>query len=376
VISIAPQLSDPIALRERVPFDAPTSLLAAAWHGAAARPFLAQARDFAQVAHLVEFLRFEQPTFDSASARLDRMIQKHGGMRWFGAFYGEPVGQIVVSPLLISGAGNFGADFVSGATHERYAFVSFLTSDSAGFPVPPRDALEQMAHELSHSFINHVVIADSMRLRRSGERIFAASHASMQAMSYGDWLTMYYESLVRAAVVRYLLAADGRDAALRETRAQQGRGFVWMDQLVSLLGEYESHRARYPTFASFMPRIAAFYDTLAPQVAGMGAEFERHRPRVLGASIENHATGVDPHVGEIVIRFDHRVHGFGSIVGDYGGEVPSITSEAFDSTGTVLTIGVRLVANHSYWLPFGPGSFADTDGYPLQSWELRFQTRS
>jgi hypothetical protein len=77
-----------------------------------------------------------------------------------------------------------------------------------------------------------------------------------------------------------------------------------------------------------------------------------------------------------VIRFDRRVHGFGSMVGEYVGEVPSITSGGFDSTGTVLTIGVRLVASHSYWLPFGPGSFADADGYPLQTWELRFKTRA
>jgi hypothetical protein len=79
-----------------------------------------------------------------------------------------------------------------------------------------------------------------MRLRRSGERIFAVTQPSMNAMSYGNWLSMCYESLVRAAVVRYLLAVDGRDAALPETRAQQGRGLVWMDQLVSLLGEYVS----------------------------------------------------------------------------------------------------------------------------------------
>jgi hypothetical protein len=105
-------------------------------------------------------------------------------------------------------------------------------------------------------------------------------------------------------------------------------------------------------------------------------DFESHRPRVVSASIENRATGVDPNLREIVIRFDHSVHGFGSMVGEYGGEVPSITSGGFDSTGTVLTVGVRLAPDHTYWLPFGPGSFADKDGYPLQAWELRFRTRS
>ena len=376
VIGIAPQLSDPITLRERVPFDSPASLLGAQWHGPAARSFLTQARDFARVARLAEFLRFEQPTFDSASSRLERVIETKARLSWFSTFYGEPVGQIIVSPLLISGGGNFGADFVSGATHERYAFVAFQRGDQEGFPVPPADVIEQIVHELSHSFVNHVVIADSMRLRGSSERIFAVVERSMNAIGYGSWPTMCYESLVRAAVVRYLLATDGREAALRETRAQQGFGFVWMDQLVNLLGEYESRRSIYPTLSAFMPRVAAFYDSVAPQVASLRADFESHRPRVVRASIENRATGVDPNLREIVIRFDHSVHGFGSMVGEYGGEVPSITSGGFDSTGTVLTIGVRLAPNHMYWLPFGPGSFADKDGYPLQAWELRFSTRS
>jgi hypothetical protein len=376
VIGIAPQLSDPITFRERVPFDSPGSLIPAEWHGAAARPFLTQARDFAQVAHLADFLRFEQPTFDSASARMQRSIDTQGLLKWLGAFYGEPVGQVIVSPLLISSSGNFGAGFVNGATLERYAFVGVQVSDRAGFPVSPAEALEQTVHELSHSFVNPVVIADSMRLRAAAQPTFTAVKRSMNDNGYDKWLTMTYESLVRASVIRFLLATKGREAALREIHAQQGRGFVWMDQLDKLLGEYEAHRSTYPTFASFMPRVAAFYDSIAPRVVGLRADFESHRPRVLSASIENRAAGVDPALKQIVIRFDHAVHGFGDLVGDFGGDIPSLTGGSFDATGTVLTLGVRLVANHAYWLPFGPGSFADADGYPLQTWELRFKTRS
>jgi hypothetical protein len=376
VIAIAPQLSDPIALRERVPFDSPVSRLGTQWHGVEARAFLTQARDFARVAGLAAFLRFEQPVFDSASARLARLIQHKPLPMWFSTFYGEPVGDIIVSPLLISGAGNFAAEFVSGDTHERYAFVSFQASDKEGFPVPPADVIEQMVHELSHSFVNPIVIADSARLRLSGQQVFQSVQQAMNDIGYSSWLTMCYESLVRASVIRYLLATDGREAARRETRSQQGRGFIWMDELVDVLSEYESNRQRYPTLSSFMPRVAVFYDSLAPRVAMMRADFEGHRPRVLSASIEHRATEIDPKLQQIVIRFDRAVHGFQDLVGDFGGEVPILTGGRFDTTGTVLTLGVRLAPGHSYWLPFGPGSFADKDGYPLLAWELRFNTRS
>jgi hypothetical protein len=48
-------------------------------HWAAARSFLTQARDFARSTHLAEFLRVEQPTFDSASSRLERVIETRRG---------------------------------------------------------------------------------------------------------------------------------------------------------------------------------------------------------------------------------------------------------------------------------------------------------
>lgn len=375
VIGLAPHLTDPITVGERIPLDASGSRAPLQWHGAAARPFLVQARAFARDAHLVDFLRFEQPTFDSASARLERLVASKARMSWFGSFFGESADDFRVSPLLISGQGNFGAEFVDGHLHERNAFVSFQTSDAAGFPVPPADAVEVIVHELNHSFVNHVVIADSAMLSVSARRIFPEVERSMQAIGYGSWLTMYCESLVRAGVIRYLLATEGRAAAQRETRAQQGFGFVWMDGLVELLGMYEANRQQYGTLSSFMPRIAAFYDSLAPRVAQARADFESRRPRVVSASIENQAAEIDPSLGQIVIRFDQAVHGFGNMVGEFGVEVPTITKALFDTTGTVLTIGVRLAPDHPYWLPFGPGSFADADGYPLRAWELRFRTR-
>jgi hypothetical protein len=375
VMSIVPQLTDPIGFGERAPFDSSASRLSPEWDGAEARPFLSQARDFARVANIQKFLNIEQPMFDSAAARFRRVVAT-ARLEWIPAFWGEPAGAMIAAPLLISGAGNFGAQFGSGADHERWGFVSLTQTDGRGFPIIPEDAILTLVHELNHSFVNHVVAADSVKLRVSGERIFPLVRSQMGALAYDNWLTMYQESLVRAGVIRYLLATQGPAAAVRETRGQQGFGFVWMDRLSALLGEYEVNRGRYPTLSSFMPRIAAFYDSLAPHVNGVYAEFEQHRPRVLGASVADNDMTVDPGLHDIVIRFDRPVHGFRSLVGEYGGSVPTITSAQFDSTSTVLTLGVRLVPNHDYWLPFQPTVFADNmGGYPLVNWELRFRTR-
>ena len=79
-------------------------------------------------------------------------------------------------------------------------------------------------------------------------------------------------------------------------------------------------------------------------------------------------------LGELVLRFDHPVDPIVAMVGDHGSAVPVVTAVGFDSTHTVLTLGIRLEPESNYIVPLGPGSFASRDGYPLQNFQLRFRT--
>ena len=78
---------------------------------------------------------------------------------------------------------------------------------------------------------------------------------------------MINESIVRAAVVRYLEATQGHEAAARQVREETARGFAWTEGLSLLLGEYETQRARYPEFRAFMPRVVGFFDGTARRMS-------------------------------------------------------------------------------------------------------------
>jgi Domain of unknown function (DUF4932) len=69
--------------------------------------------------------------------------------------------------------------------------------------------------------------------------------------------------VVRAAVILYFRQA-GEEVAKnqRRVREEQRNGFVWIDELVALLEQYERKRAQYPAFASYMPQVAQFYRDL------------------------------------------------------------------------------------------------------------------
>ena len=374
VTTLAPQLTDPVTFGERAPIDAPGSTLARSWHGAEARTFLADARDFAKVADLANFLRAQQPVYDSATVRARRLVDTRAHLDWFERFFSEPTHDLlIVSPLLASSHGNFGADFHDGATHERYAFLAVPGSDSAGYPILDRETLATLIHELNHSYVNHVLDSVSAALRPAGARIFPAVRATMSQLAYTNAQIMFDESVVRASVIRYLLANDG-PAARAELQVQRGLGFVWMDELVELLGQYEAYRTTYPTFSAFAPRIVAYYDSLAPRIDGMLAAYEARRPRIVKTSIAKGTRNVDPGLRELVVTFDQAIRTTTSLKGRFGKGIPELTGASLDATRTVLTIGIKLEPGSDYDIPFGPG-FLNDEGYPNQRIDLRFHTR-
>ena len=376
VVSLAPQLTDPISFGERIPLDQPRSGLSSAWHGIESRAFLTQARDFAKVAGLEAFLARQQPVFDSAAARTQRLVDARGHLDWFARFFGEPSRDVlIVSPLLASSSGNFGADFFGESMHERYAYLAVPGSDAAGFPVLGAETLPTLIHELNHSYVNHVL--DSMRteLRASGAIIFPLMQPVMSALAYTSAQTMFNESVVRAGVIRFLLANEGAVAARDETALQRGLGFVWMPELVTLLGEYEANRATYPTFSAFVSRIVSYYDGLAPRLAGLRDASERQRPRIISTSIANGARDIDPSTTRLVVTFDKPVatkYGFAGVLGP---GIPELTGGTFDSTRTVFTIGMRLQPDHRYDIPFGP-AFTSDDGSSNVRLDFSFQTKA
>ena len=374
VTSMAPQITDASSFAERAPIDAPASSLNGAWRGAEARKFLESARDFSRVAPLSTFLATHQPLFDSATTRLRRAVDR-AQPEWFTQYFGAAPGDaFIVSPLLVNAGGNFAADFIDDSTHERYAYLGVTLVDSMGFPAIAPDVLPTVIHEFSHSFVNPLMSGQTSALRGSGERMFRAVQTQMRALAYTSWPTMLNESMVRASVIRYVLATDGPVAASKELSLQQGLGFVWMDELVRLLGEYESQRSTYPTFASFLPRVVDYFDALAPRLDRVMAAFDSRRPSIISTSIADSARAVDPATTSLIVRFDRPVDPIVTLVGNHGGDTPPLTAAAFDSAHTTLTLGISLRPDRDYVLPLGPGAFVSRDGYPLRLFVLRFRT--
>lgn len=385
VMSMAVHVSDAFELQERIPFDSPDVRLDRRWRVAEAREFLEQARDFVQISDFRGFIESHRSLYETADERMKAMLAQHAHLEWFEQFFGaRPTAKFIVIPGPLNGGQAYGPSVrLASGDEELFAIIGIWKTDEDGQPLIDAGNLPTVIHEFAHSFVNHLVEKHESELQSAGEKMYPLVAAAMKRQAYGDWPVMFKESVVRASVIRYLLAHD-REAAAKQLAHEKERSFHWMPELVALIDEYENNRADMPTFDLFMPRIVAFFNELAPNLADnlkkTEAELEARRPKVVSISPADGAEDVDPATGYIVITFDRPMStgGYSVMLGPGGrAAFPKVIHSAFDEEGRVFTMKVELEPNRRYEFTLNGesgGSFKALDGTPLQMTPVRFAT--
>ena len=78
----------------------------------------------------------------------------------------------------------------------------------------------------------------------------------MERQAYTNWQTVINESIVRAAVIVYMMEQGYTNKQIQdELISQLCRDFSWMPELVKALRHYASHRNQYKTLHDFYPEI-------------------------------------------------------------------------------------------------------------------------
>ena len=278
VPSLAVHVSDPPELRELLPFDRPRGQCCTP----ATSRLLEALRVFAVDSRADDFFAAQRALYDTAGARMRRLIERHADLGWFAPFFGTaPDEDFVIVPMLANSGTNFGPAFrPPNARHQVYAILGHVAHDSAGFPVYDESLLSTLVHEFNHSFANRLVDAFASGLEGPGSRVHALVMDAMREQGYGSWRSMIYESLVDAAVARYFNARYG-EARMRDfTEDKQAGSWFWLPELATLLAQYDADRARYRTLRDFMPRVVAYFDSLPDRVIAMKGDYDQRRPTI------------------------------------------------------------------------------------------------
>jgi hypothetical protein len=191
---------------------------------------------------------------------------------WLEKFFNLPATEnyyAVVAPGLPDGA-YLRVNF-SNNRRDTYTIFAINSFDKNGIPNKLSSVSIQRAnlHEYVHAFTNQLVDKNLAALQRSSETLLndPKVFALMKDTFYGNWQYLLYESMVRAAAVKYLAANEtDKSIAENEIARQEKLGFFWIRNLVGELDRYEKRRAKYKNIEQFMPKIIDFFNSEAEKL--------------------------------------------------------------------------------------------------------------
>lgn len=346
------------------------------WDRAQLDAFAVELQKFVKESKFEQFFKQNQALYAQITERFMSIFNELD-VSWYARFYGqEPSERYVVVLGAGNGQANYGArtDTPNGG-RDVYAVIGVSTVDSAGVPVFPTDRyLSLLVHEFNHSFVNHLIDTHRVALRGSGERIMAVVGRQMAAQAYPEWKTALTESVVRAAVLRYMADHNFADQAYQQERmTQKTRNFVWIDPLVDELARYDSLRGQYPTLAAYMPRLVEAFEGMASYVETYDS---LKRPKIV--SIDEFAQGdttVRSDLTTITIRFDRPLAGRGYSFNPWQkNQMPKINRVRYEEGNRTVVLEVELKPHTRYGIVLLGLAFRTPDGDPIIPYIIEWGT--
>lgn len=232
--------------------------------------FLSYLNSFYKDTKFNEFFKAHNDLYNKGLKSYQDNVINHFDIDWYPRFYGnEPQETFSVIIGFCNGGGNYGVNRqIKGKKKEVFAIVGYYV-DKEDTPMYSKEYLPTLIHEFNHSFINHYLDENKYpeyvkQLEPAATNLFKSSQWSMSRQAYNNWKTMINESLVRAAVICYMLDKKYKPEEIRnELLEQMQRNFRWMPELVSLLRKYEKSQARYGSFENFYPKVIDLFKKYA-----------------------------------------------------------------------------------------------------------------
>jgi len=380
VMSIAVHLTDAEDLKLKLPLQPWPEGLDERWTAPDVSNFLVAARHFVKDSSFQEFSEQHHPLYQTTVARMQTLMDKEAHLEWFDAYFGRrPQASFTVALGLLNGGGSYGPHFrAADGREELYCVLGIWQTDKQGLPEFTRDTLPTVIHEFCHSYANPLVERHLPEFQASGDTLFDQVAGQMRSQAYDSGQTLLKESLVRACVIRYLRRYEGEEAARRAIQAEKRKGFLWMQGMSDLLGEYEAHREQYPTLEDFSPRLVAFFAETAKNFPAIQADWASKRPRVVCMIAPNRAQDVDPGLTAIQVVFDRPMADKSWALVGGGPHCPEAGKGAhFDAQHKIWTVPVKLKPDWSYKFMLNSETyvgFASEEGVPLEPVSVSFKT--
>jgi len=354
------------------------------WEKVDTKRFVSLLNQFYEKTDFQKFFDNHSGEYKKAEIEYQTSVLSDFNQDWYSKFYGKKANE---DYKIILGYGNGGGNYGIKIHPEKTktivnAVIGVWSFDKDGNAKFDKNEFQPLLiHEFNHSFVNYILEmnGNTLKLENSGKIIYELVKKDMESQAYGNWETMINESLVRAAVVRYMIDNKYSQKDIdEEIFIQEKRKFLWMKELVDLLGMYQNNRKKYPSFESFYPEIIAFYNQLAPKMKTIIADYEQKQPKVQSISPDVwNKNDVDPAIQEITINFDREMaEGVSISIGSTGKEhFPLKKLVGFVNDHKGIKLVTEMKPNTEYEFVLTGNKFKSKEGYPLKETVIKFKTK-
>ncbi len=373
-ISSAPDFEPLVDFNKKIPEER--------WGKGRALKFLKLLRKFYIDANCGAFFQQESVYYQEVVRRF-MPVYDSLDLNWYTQFYGnEPKERFRIILAPGNGGGNYGPHVIHrDGLKEVFAVMGVWEFDSTGMPVfSHENYFPTLLHEFNHSFINPMLPKFEADLSRYCPALFKSVEMEMRNQAYGDWQVMFNESLVRAAVVRYMIDHQfSREFIDLEINDNFYLGFIWIQPLVDKLGEYSSNRQQYQQLEEFMPEIVKAFGSYKDQLDQLIAKYNDARPVITGIEeFNNGDQEVSDSIETITIHFDQEMLGYGYSI-NYGAlgrkGFPEISNVTYSEDKRAVILKVKLEPKQAYELLLMGRGFRSVDKVPIKDYLIRFKTK-
>ena len=274
------------------------------------------------------FFRENKELYETVAARFQK-VSDELDLNWYMRFYGkQPSERFVSLNGLSNGNSNYGVSYTNGKGQKTiYAILGTWELDKEGMAHFSKDAyFPTLLHEFNHSFVDYILHKNSKPFETSSQAIYKVVEEKMRSGGYQSWSTMFNEALVRASVIKYMKDHKyPKEKVDWEVNEQIARGFIWIEDLVAELEQYDTNRKQFPTLESYYPKLQLAYDNFAKNI-----DIYSQKYLVTGAKFKsfnefnNGDQNVDPLLQQLTINFDKPFRGSKFIApGSSGKQFPS-----------------------------------------------------
>ena len=231
------------------------------WQDVDIEDFMKRINQFYTDTRFHKFFTEHRTFYDEALKTYETNVMKYFHQDWYPKFYGtEPAEVFRVIIGFTNGGGNYGANrHIPGLAKEIYAICGYYIDPQTGKAFGNGAELSStLIHEFNHSFVNPMLDdeTNSMLMMPIGQRLHKLSALGMERQAYTNWQTVVNESIVRAAVIVYMMEQGYSKKQIQDEMVSQVcRDFRWMPELVTALRYYTAHRDQYKTLNDYYPEI-------------------------------------------------------------------------------------------------------------------------